>query len=528
MPNIALKNSSIPSNVRLFGVYIYYRLGMSTLLAILFLSGLGNNFLGTNSPTLFIYTSYAHISICALSLALFLFGTIKAQANHVIFLVITDFIALVLLIYTNDSSAGSLGYLLLIPMAISSTFLRGLTSVALAAFTSLLLLSFNGLNYLNGINDPQTIVISGMNGALLFITAISFRLLSKKIQSSEEAIQLQLKKNDYLHNLGQRIIETMNTGIIVLDDQVNILLINQAAKELLSKEKKFSQLSDVTSLYRTLIEWHMHKRIPQTLNINLGINYEIKVSFTELSDNKIKSLMLFIEDEKNIHQQAQQLKLASLGRLTSSIAHEIRNPLGAISHASQLLNESSEIPQAEHELLHMINENTQRINQTINNILQFSRRKKSDAEVIDLNTWIEKFYKNYLLHTKANIILHIPTETILCYIDPNHLLQIVNNLVDNGLRHSKKSDDYNIITIEAGYKTSNQQVFINIIDEGEGISDDYIDAAFEPFYSTKTTGSGLGLYLCKELCQANKAGISYFKKEAAQKSCFQLTLATTH
>ncbi len=514
----------LPDNKRLFSVYVYYRLVLGGLLIILFLSGLGGNFLGTNNPTLFIYTNYLYICICAVSLGLYLLNKLQAQANHILFLLIFDFIALVMLIYTSNNAIGGLGYLLLIPMAVGSTFLRGHTSIALAAFASLLIMSSSVLHYLDNSSHSQSTFASGIAGALLFLTAISFRLLSKKIQSSEYKIRQQVEQTDYLQHLGQRIVETIQSGIVVIDENLETLFINRAASELLSLNRPLKSLQSIEEVYETLLKWQVYKTTPESISVNLGINRDIKVSFTELSDSKVVSLMLFIEDEKDIKQEAQQLKLASLGRLTSSIAHEIRNPLGAISHAGQLLGESKNLHTEDQELLQMIQVNSKRIDQTINNILQFSRRKEAYPEIINLNSWLEQFCNNYQAHTKAHIILNTPTSIIYGKIDPNHLSQIINNLVDNGLRHSAKSQDENIITIEIN-NDSSISPYINIIDEGEGIGDEHINEVFEPFYTTKTTGSGLGLYLCKELCQANKSSITYFKKDAKQKSCFRLTLS---
>lgn len=510
---------------RLFSVYIYYRLGMSVLLGALFLSGLGQSFLGINQPTAFLATSYVYIGFCSLSLLLYLLDMVTTKAKHILFLLLVDFVALTLMIYSSNHAIGGLGYLLLIPMAIGSTFLNGKTSVALAAFSSLLIMStsiFHSLDS-NEINT-QSLFTAGITGIVLFITAIAFRLLTKKIQSNEYLIQQQIEHTYYIQNIAQRIIETIQAGIVVIDSSLNILFINQTAQELLSGRNDFRSLKDIEILYRILLKWKTHKTSPETIAINLGINHNIKISFTLLTEDNITSLMLFIEDERSLKKEAQQLKLASLGRLTSSIAHEIRNPLSAINHASQLLDESEHIQRGDQELLSIIQMNAQRIDQTINNILQFSQRKKANSEAININQWLEKFSENYQLHSKSNIIFNTQHKKIYCKMDPHHLQQIITNLVDNGLRHSNKDGAENFITIETHIYSVTNFPYINIIDEGEGIDDSQIDTIFEPFYTTKSTGSGLGLYLCKELCQANQADIVHFPKTQKQKSCFRLIL----
>lgn len=513
-----------PDNKRLFGVYLTYRLGMSILLCALFISGLGDGFLGEKNPIIFIQICYIYLGACSLSFAGYILKLLIAQASHVLFLLVIDFIALVIMIHASSSAVGGLGYLLLIPMAVGSTFLKGKTSVALAAFASILVILPNLIDILEGIDKTRALFTSGVTGIVLFITAISFRLLSKKIQSSEHKIQQQTELTEYIQNINQRIIETIQAGILVVDNQLNILLMNNAAQTLLSRDQKFTSLEAIGELYTALKQWQGTQKTPKNIIINLGVNHDIAIDFSALTDPHIHSLMLFIEDNSRINQEAQQLKLASLGRLTSSIAHEIRNPLGAISHASQLLDESTNIDASDQELLSMIQVNSQRIDQTISNILQFSRRKEANTEVISIGQWLQKFTEAYRSHIDSEIILTLKSEPITCLVDPNHLQQIMTNLVDNGLRHSQLKGSDNKITIETDIEPNSQLPFINIIDEGEGISEQNINNIFEPFYTTKPTGSGLGLYLCKELCQANQANIIYLKKSTEQKSCFRLVL----
>ena len=515
----------IPDNNRLLSVYVYYRLSMSVLLSVLFISGLGENILGTYQPSLFVYTSFVYIGFCCLSLTLYLLGMLHAKNNHLLFLLIVDLFALVLMIYAGSHTNVGLGYLLLIPIAIGGTFLKKQTNIGLAAFASLLVLTSSILVVLEGDKSITTIFTAGITGTLLFVTAIAFGLLSKKIRVSERQIQKQLEHSNYLQRIGQRIIETMHAGIIVIDDDLNIQLINNAAKELLSHKVPFYSIRQIKEVYGLLNTWRLTNNTPETTTINLGVNHDIKVSFTNLSDRHLTSVMLFIEDERHINQEAQQLKLASLGLLTASIAHEIRNPLGAISHAAQLLDESEYIHKSDQELLTMVQVNSSRIDQIINNILQFSRRKSAEPEIINLGQWINKFKRDYIKHNTVTIDLLLYKKNVYCRIDPNHLHQIISNLVDNGLKHGQKEMGERSITISTDIDPSSKSPFIDIIDEGEGIDDENTDKIFEPFYTTKKTGSGLGLYLCKELCHANQADIVYFRKNRQQKSCFRLILS---
>jgi two-component system sensor histidine kinase PilS (NtrC family) len=394
--------------------------------------------------------------------------------------------------------------------------------VALAAFASLLILFNSLLNSLGNTDNNQYLFTAGLTGTALFIAAIVFRLLSKKLEKSEELLEQQAQRAEYVQSISQRIIETIQAGIIVIDHQQKILLINNAAETLLSNNTKIQQPQDIPVLKEILTTWQKEQETPNDITINMGVNHAIRISFTQLPDTKINALMLFIEDEKRVNQEAQQIKLASLGRLTSSIAHEIRNPLGAISHASQLLDESEYIHNSDQELLRMIQVNSQRIDQTINNILQFSRRKQSSPEMINLCEWLSTFCNNHQSPHTSKVTLSTEKTHIYGRIDPSHLQQIITNLVDNGIRHSQKEGEENIIHLSVHINGHSKLPYIDVLDKGEGVDDKNIDRIFEPFFTTKTSGSGLGLYLCKELCQANQADIVYLKKTKTQKSCFRL------
>jgi two-component system sensor histidine kinase PilS (NtrC family) len=456
-----------------------------------------------------------------------LLGKLQPRSAHIIFILIIDFISLTQMIFTSNSVIGGLGYLLLIPMAIGGTFLRGKTSVALAAFTSLLIIFNSALNSLNSSNSDEYLLAAGLTGTVLFITAIAFRLLSKKLEYSKEQTEKQSRRAEYLKGISQRIIETIQSGIVVIDNNSEILLINHAAEKLLTKNATLQKPENFPTLSHALQIWQKNQQTPKDIVIDTSVGGNIKISFTQLPDANINALMLFMEDEKRINQEAQQIKLASLGRLTSSIAHEIRNPLGAISHASQLLDESENIQSSDQELLRMIQVNSQRIDQTINNILQFSRRKQSSPEMVNICEWLNKFKGNYQAHEQSKIVFSAEKDHIYGRIDPNHLQQVISNLVDNGLRHSQREASENIIYLEAHIDSSSNLPYIDVIDEGDGVSEKDIDSIFEPFFTTKTQGSGLGLYLCKELCEANQTDITYLPKTPFQKSCFRLTFNNT-
>ncbi|RYG10834.1 MAG: HAMP domain-containing histidine kinase, partial [Chitinophagaceae bacterium] len=274
--------------------------------------------------------------------------------------------------------------------------------------------------------------------------------------------------------------------------------------------------------------WQKNSKNPSPiLRLSNENGDEVKVNFAKLEPGKDSHTLIFLEDNRAITQQAQQLKLASLGRLTASIAHEIRNPIGAISHASQLLSEDSGLAASDKRLIEIIHSHTKRVNQIIENVLQLSRRRLSTPQIIQLHKWLPKFIEDYIANKSPSEKPHIDCLTadgISAKFDVGQLQQVLTNLCDNGLRYSKPPAGGAQLVLESGVDIHTQQPFIKVIDFGPGILEENKTHLFEPFFTTENTGSGLGLYICKEICEANQALISYTHTQEGL-SCFHIQLA---
>jgi two-component system sensor histidine kinase PilS (NtrC family) len=510
---------------RLLGIYIYYRLSLALLLGVMHWTGLSKDIFGSAYPDLFSNISLLYIAICALSAFLYWTKALKTHKTHLMGLLVCDFIALVLMMHAGGNLSGGLGYLLLIPMAVGSTFLRPRSNIGLAAFGTLLVLSMNFFNIKQGVVDSQAFFSAGLTGVSLFVTAIAFGIFSEKVQISEYTALKQTEQADFLELISQHIVETMRTGIIVVDRDLHIQLINNSAALLLNVDNRFNGIKGIPPVYEGLRNWQNDGIIPSSINLKLSNTQTIQISFAPLDDPRFPSLMLFIEDTQRLNQEAQQLKLASLGRLTASIAHEIRNPLGAISHAGQLLDESPNASASDKKLIDIIYNHSQRINFIINNILQFSRRNNATPEILNLNQWVADFKADYLQHHSGNIKIEFQQRDVYAKIDRNHLYQILTNLIDNGMRYSQKRIGREVVSIRINVTTENQRPYIEIIDYGMGIRGEKVNNIFEPFFTTEDTGSGLGLYLCKELSEANQANLSYSYDVGNSISIFKLILS---
>ncbi|MEW8525719.1 MAG: ATP-binding protein, partial [Candidatus Thiodiazotropha endolucinida] len=233
-------------------------------------------------------------------------------------------------------------------------------------------------------------------------------------------------------------------------------------------------------------------------------------------------MLIFLEDTSQITREAQQMKLASLGRLTASIAHEIRNPLGAISHASQLFDESPNLNPADQRLTEIIKTNTARVNQVIENVLQLSRRDPGKPQNIQLKPWLERLIAELIKHQgfeSKELFLQIEPANTEINADPEQLRQIVANLINNAREHGPK-DGLKVHVIGGITQEFNHPV-VDIIDNGPGIDPKVARQIFEPFFTTRSAGTGLGLYIARELSESNHIRLEYIPGPTGG-SCFRL------
>lgn len=521
-------------NYPLLRVYAYYRMGLSGLLLLMFSSQLAPNILGNVSPDLFLYTSIVYTVINVMTLLILWRRQFTPRSEQIFAILFVDIVALILLIHASGGLVSGLGFLLMVTAATGGICLNTQASSALAALSSLLVLTQALYAIQTSGADNRHLFSAGTLGIILFTCSLLFNYLSNKLRLSAAEAATQSEHAAHLQRLAQLIVERMQTGILVAGPNGTIDLANQSAMQLLNwpNHAQPLQLSDIAGLEQHLLQWRQHPRTTPP-NFKLSNNNEVRLRFADFASDEAPSTntLIFVEDTRSLHQEAQSIKLASLGRLTASIAHEIRNPLGAISHAGQLLAESPTLERPDRRLTEIICTNSQRVNQIIENVLQLSRRRPTQPELIDLFPWLVNFIQDYQENQAEPVDIALVEMQSGCHTrhDSSHLAQVLTNLIDNGLRHSKLATGKAFVTLRLGIDAITALPFLLIIDEGPGISEDDQSHLFEPFYTTQATGSGLGLYLSRELCEANHATISYsnsyndgYKNSADGKSCFRI------
>lgn len=371
---------------------------------------------------------------------------------------------------------------------------------------------------------------TGILGATLLFTAIVSNLLAQRLTESEALVKQRSLDLENLEQLNEYIIQHMQTGIVVVDEKANIRLMNESAWKLLETSQPVNNhpLYEISLVLADQLQvWREGLETEQVTFRTSKTSPEILPKFARLSKSKKDGTLIFLEDTSAMAQRAQQMKLASLGRLTASIAHEIRNPLGAISHASQLLGESPELDPADKRLTQIIGEHTQRVNQIIENTMSLSKRDRAQPVLFDINQWLQNFIEEFVRSEQIDVAdinfsqADSPREVRM---DPDQLHQVVWNLIRNGLRHSQDYAEKPKVILQTGFSGDDNRPYLDIIDHGQGISPEQSLHIFEPFYTTESSGTGLGLYIARELCEGNRARLDYIPVVKGG-SCFRITFA---
>ncbi len=514
-------------NYRLLRVYAWYRALLSCVLLALFVVDATSSVLGRSHPDLYGYTISIYAFISALLLGSVLLVRKEPVSGHIFAVCLVDVIFLTIIMYCSGGIASGLGSLIFITVAASSIFLQGQIATLLAALSCIAILLESLVSGYVGRVDINPVAVA-LLGLLLFVTSLLFQYLARRIQATQRSALEQAEQAATLQKLNEMIVQRMNTGIVVLDGDGLMLLYNESAARLLSFPMTFDMRDQLhfsrhEAAQKILEQWLEHPlKRPAALQVEEG-GLEIQLNFARMENNNNDLILVFVEDTRKISQQAQQLKLASLGHLTASIAHEVRNPLGAISHAAQLLQESEALSEADQRLSAIIQNHSLRVNGIIENVLRLSRRDVSSPEKCDLCVWLKSFVKQHeqTYGQPVNIQLDLPSTAVPIYFDLSQLEQVLANLCANGLRYSEKATGDMKITLRAYVHSILDIPCLDVIDYGVGLSAQQSQQVFEPFFTTETKGTGLGLYIARELCLANQASLEYRRTQEGL-SCFQI------
>lgn len=521
--------------LRLLRIYEAYALAVAILLLTVFYQTLTLTRLGSQHPELFQWLTMLWGSFSmTLLLGLPRLGPWIARHSRILLpaRVLIDLIVLITLINASGGISSGLGTLLLPTLAMATILLDENSARAAPAAATLLLFAEEFYLVLYNPLIKVDFFQAGVLGAACFGLSIAARILSRRIRENDLRAITQAAEVADLEQLNLQILSRMRTGIIVVTEADRVRVMNDAARELLGR----GRLAPASALPRddglpviirnTLEQWRgsgSHRPTPLRVT---DAGPAIRINLAPVHRGKREGdVILFLEDAAELEQQAQQLKLAALGQLSASIAHEIRNPLSAISHAAQLLAESPELASADARLAAIISNHCGRMNQLVQNVLASSRPNPPRPELIELALELPRRVAAFReTDPDALVDIDVNPSNLAVRMDRSHLDQVLSNLLANAVRHSQQRTARRWARIEVRLDAGSGRPTLSVLDEGSGVDGAGRQRLFEPFFTTEPQGTGLGLYLSRALCQANQADLRYHPR-ATGGACFRITFA---
>jgi len=497
-----------------FNIFHAYQIILSATFFILSISGSAPLSFGQNNPALFQLGSLTFLALTTFS-SIFIRKEHITYARQVQFKVIIDILFLTVLMHASGGISSGFGNLLVISVVAGGLLAGGQCVFAFAAIATFAILGEQVYADVSNAFTRTAYTYAGALSASFFTIALLTFVLAKRIETSEEIALQQSHEIEELIQLNDYIIKQLKSGVIVINQNGIVRLSNESASKLINQPIETGQ-----PLSKTSIEiWQLFQRWRRSPGENSPIisaqlnTPKIQLKFSQLGDFSYEIYIIFMDDLSSIESQIQQGKLASLGHLTASIAHEIRNPLGAISHAGELLSESSSIEKEDKRLLDIIHNHTNRVNSIVKNILQLSRHEESHPEIFNLAAWFIEFdrmFKEQRGYTQSPLQINIGKELDTIKFDKGHLKQIIDNLCCNALKHGQQDANNPSIKIRCGLHTNDEKIFITVTDNNSsGIDKETAQKIFEPFFTTSRSGTGLGLYISNQLAELNHAKLSY-------------------
>lgn len=515
---------------RILRLLSVYRLLLVTLLLILQQSSRIALVFDQIEPRRFQYIGFGYAAAAVLLMVLVRRRRpgLTAQSNlH--FLI--DLVVITGLIYECGGVPTGLGVLLITPAFGCAMLVERRLALFQAALASVTMIGEEIVRQYGTGYDASDFAASGFLGLMLFATSAGAYTVAQRARQSEAIAQRVGTEYEDLAQLNRSIVETMRTGLLVVDRDGRIASFNHATAKLLARfdDLRGESLERVVPpLMERLRLWLTDPGTPEDPLLTDAAGTEVVPRFSRLLGNVDAPVLVLLDDATRLREQVQQMKLASLGRLSASIAHEIRNPLAAIVNAGQLLDEALHEPSGGDmrqnlRLLSMIQRHSERIDKIIRDILALSRRDLANPTDIPLKAWLMRstsIYQEAQPDARRRIELGYIPGGISIRFDPHHLQQVLFNLWDNAFVHGSASGgETPTVFVEAGFDESGRP-WLETSDDGPGIAPDLQEKMFEPFFTTAQKGTGLGLYLAREICEYNQARISY--RQRARGACFRI------
>jgi two-component system, NtrC family, sensor histidine kinase PilS len=447
-----------------------------------------------------------------------------------------DVIAIGVLTWASGGLASGIANLLIITVSALAFVSSRIRALAFAALATLAVLAIQWLDVARGELTLGDTAPAGLFGGLLMTLALVASPLARRLNESEALARQRGVDLENLAQLNDYILQNLRESIVVLDGEDRIRLMNEAAAKHLGigqgwRGRPIGEVS--VRLEQAVRQWRERgSGDPPAAFPSADGTTQIAPSFAPIGRPRSGALLIFLEDTSILSEKAQQAKLAALGRLSASIAHEIRNPVGALSHAAQLLAEGEHEEKVRERLTTIIENNASRVSNIVENVLQLSRREQLHPERIDLVAWAKLFVEEFAGSVElpeSAVDLDISDAPLEVRMDAGHLHQVITNLCENVLRYAIPAGEPPRVELAIGRRRGSGRPYLEVRDRGPGIPPELADRVFEPFFRPNThsdqrDGSGLGLFISRELCEVNRAALVYEPRDGGG-STFRIIFA---
>ena len=487
-----------------------FRVGISAAMLVIAIGYQHGPILGVRDPVLFLGSAAAYCLFALLVMAWQWRSPVILPSIALLELA-SDIVAITVLMHASGGISSGIGGLLVVFVGAASLTLRGRQAFFAAAVAALAVLFEQSVSVLDQAAPSGEFVAAGVLGAIIFMIASAAYPLARRLEESEALARQRGIDLADLAQLNEYIIQNLRESIVVVDEANRVRLINQSAAEhagIRTRARNQDLASLAPHLSRLLADWRRQGNplLQPPAFLSADGTTRINAYLAPLGGREDGPVLMFLEDAGLLAQKVQQTKLAALGRLSASIAHEIRNPVGALSHASQLLEESGNLNPDDRRLIDIIQTNSSRVNKIVESVLQLSRRESSRPELIYLAGWTREFAAEFssTLELYEGQVTVVPAEDVEVRMDPGHLRQIIWNLCENAVKYASAQGGI-AVDIACGRLPGNRRPYLEVSDLGPGIPEELRDQIFEPFATGRSGGTGLGLFISRELCECNRA-----------------------
>jgi two-component system sensor histidine kinase PilS (NtrC family) len=425
--------------------------------------------------------------------------------------VCTDIVAIVLLMYASGGFRTGLAVMLLISVAGASLVSRGRLLLFYAALASIAVLLEQAVSIIRGDQGVAEFLPAGLLCLGYFATALVTNRLAERVITNERVARQRGVDLANQLRVNQLVIQDVQDGVLVVDSNGLVRQHNPMVDRLLGRPApELDQIESYSEqLARALGDWREGRaRAAATFRFP-DSGFLVRARFVEAGVAGDSFAVIYLEDISKLEDQARQMKLAALGRLTANIAHEIRNPLAAITHAAELMLEENRAP-ARERLTRIIRDNAKRLDRMVKDVLELNRRDRVQPDQVRLGAFVQAFLDEFAQNEqvdRSGFVLVAEGDGVVEF-DRVHLNQILWNLTRNAWRHSQKRAE----SVRLHIQRQGNRLELRVVDDGAGVPRELQSQLFEPFFTTYSAGTGLGLYIARELCAANGVTLDYVER----------------